>query len=200
MMHLYWAPRTRALRALWMLEEAGHPYERTCLDLKSGAHRTPDFKAINPMAKVPALQDGDTCVAESAAICAYVAECLPAAGLAPPLGDPKRGRYLQWLFFAAGCIESAFMHKFQNLTVSEVSAGYGSFDKTMAVLDEALQDGPWILGESFSAADVMIGCDLFFGIHAFKIVEPTPALTAYLERCMARPAFQRAQAIDAAGV
>ncbi|WP_158811888.1 glutathione S-transferase family protein [Beijerinckia sp. L45] len=198
MMQLYWAPRTRSLRALWILEEAGVPYERIRLDMATGAHRTPAFKAINPMAKVPALRDGDVCVAESAAICAYVAERVPAAGLEPPRGDPKRGRYLQWLAFAAGCVEAAFMHKFQNLTVSEVSAGYGSFDKTMAVLDEALRDGPWILGGSFSAADVMLGCDLFLGVHVFKIVEPTPAFSAYLERCLSRPAFQRAQAIDAA--
>lgn len=200
MMQLYWAPRTRSLRALWMLEEAGAPYERIRLDMATGAQRTPEFKAINPMAKVPALQDGAVCVAESAAICAYVAERVPGAGLEPPRGDPKRGRYLQWLAFAAGCIEGAFMHKVQNLTVSEVSAGYGSFDKTMAVLDEALHEGPWILGDSFSAADVMIGCDLFFGVHVFKIVEPTASFTAYLDRCMARPAFLRAQAIEAAGV
>jgi glutathione S-transferase len=200
MMQLYWTPRTRALRALWVLEEAGAPYERIRVDLAAGQQNDPAFKAINPMGKVPALRDGETCVAESAAICAYVAETVSAAGLEPPRGDPRRGRYLQWLAFAAGCIEAAFMHKFQNLTVSETTSGYGSFDKTMAVLDAALREGPWILGDTFSAADVMIGCDLFFGVHVFKIVEPTPAFSAYLERCMARPAFQRAQAIDAAGV
>ena len=200
MMQLYWAPRTRSLRALWVLEEAGVPYERICLDMATGAHRTPAFKAINPMAKVPALCDGAVCVAESAAICAYVAESLPAAKLEPLRGDPRRGRYLQWLFFASGCIEGAYLHRFLKLTVSEVTAGYGSFDKTMAVLDEALRDGPWILGDTFSAADVMVGCDLFFGVHVFKIVEATPAFTAYIEGCMARPAFKRAQAIDAAGI
>ena len=116
------------------------------------------------------------------------------------MSDPRRGRYLQWLFFAAGCIEGAFMHKSQNLAVSETMAGYGSFDRTMAVLEEALASGPWILGDTFSAADVMIGCDLFFGVQVFKIVEPRPVFAAYLERCTARPAFRRAQTIDAAGV
>jgi glutathione S-transferase len=198
MMQLYWAPKTRALRALWMLEEAGVPYERIRPDLRAEP-RDLGLLAVNPMGKVPALRDGDVCVAESAAICAYVAEAVPSAHLAPPVGDVSRGRYLQWLVFASGCIEAAFMHKFQNLTVSEVSAGYGSFDKTMAVLGDALKTGPWILGETFSAADVMVGCDLFFGINVFKIVEPTPVFSAYLERCLARPAFQRALAIDAAG-
>jgi glutathione S-transferase len=198
MMQLYWAPKTRALRALWMLEEAGVPYERIRVDFSAG--KPDDLLAVNPMGKVPALRDCEVCVAESAAICAYVAEATPSAHLAPPVGDPLRGRYLQWLFFASGCIESAFMHKFQNLTVSEVSAGYGSFDKTMTVMGDALAAGPWILGETFSAADVMIGCDLFFGIDIFKIVESTPAFAAYLERCLARAAFQRALAIDAAGV
>jgi glutathione S-transferase len=182
-----------------MLEEAGVAYERVRLDLASGAQRDPAFLAVNPMGKVPALADGATHVAESAAICAYVAEAVPAAGLAPAVGEPGRGRYLQWLFFAPGCLEPAFMHKVQNLTVSEVSAGYGSFDKVMAVLAGALDPGPWILGERFSAADVMIGCDLFFGIEVFKIVERAPAFTDYLALCQARPAFQRALAIDAAG-
>ncbi len=200
MMQLYWAPRTRSLRALWMLEEAGVPYESIRLDLVSGEHRQPAFRAVNPMAKVPALRDGDICVAESAALCAYVAEAVPGAALQPLPGDPRRGRYLQWLFFAAGCIEGAFMHKFQNLTVSETTAGYGSFDRTMTVLEEALADGPWILGDAFSAADVMIGCDLYFGVHVFKIVEPRPAFSAYLDRCTARPAFARAREIDAAAV
>ncbi len=198
MMELFWAPRTRALRVLWMLEEAGVAYERRRVDFAAGEQRGEAFRSINPMGKVPALRDGGVCVAESAAICAYVAEVVPAAGLQPPLGDPRRGRYLQWLFFAAGCIEAAYTHKFQNLTVSELMAGYGSFDKTMTVLEEALTIGPWILGETFSAADVMIGCDLFFGIHVFKLVEPRPVFVAYVERCMARPAFARAHAIDTA--
>ena len=198
-MELFWAPRTRALRSLWMLEEAGVAYERHRVDLAAGEQRSEAFRAVNPLGKVPALRDGAVCVAESAAICAYVAEAVPGAALAPALGDPRRGRYLQWLFFAAGCIEGAYMQKFQDFEVSEKVAGHGSFERTMAVLEEALEPGPWILGEAFSAADVMIGCDLFFGIHVFKIVEARPAFAAYLDRCTARPAFSRAQTIDASG-
>ena len=101
MMKLYWAPQTRAFRAVWMLEEAGRPYERVLIDIRNGAQSTPAFQVVNPMMKVPALADGAAMVAESAAICAYVAERVPEANLAPPPGDPSRGRYLHWLFFAA---------------------------------------------------------------------------------------------------
>src|SRR6516225_6145346 len=100
MMKLYWAPQSRAFRALWMLEEAGCPYERVLVDIRKGEQSAPAFRAVNPMMKVPALTDGAAAVAESAAICAYVAERVPEARLAPPLGDPGRGRYLHWLFFA----------------------------------------------------------------------------------------------------
>src|SRR5262249_34592954 len=108
MMKLYWAPQPRAGRAVWMMEEAGAPYERVLVDIRSGAQNTPAYHAVNPMEKVPALTDGDAAVAESSAICAYVADRVPEAGLAPPIGDPSRGRYLHWLFFAAGCIEAAY--------------------------------------------------------------------------------------------
>jgi glutathione S-transferase len=125
MMKLYWAPRTRSLRALWMLEEAGAPYERVRIDLSADEQKTPDFRAINPMAKVPALTDGLVAVAESGAICAYVAEAHPKAGLAPPLGDPARGRYLQWLFFSPGCIEPALLTKTANIPVDSRMASFG---------------------------------------------------------------------------
>jgi glutathione S-transferase len=200
MMKLYWAPRTRALRALWILEESGAAYERVRLDLSAGAQKSAEFRAINPMAKVPALTDGAVSVAESGAICAYVAEACPDAGLAPPVGDPARGRYLQWLFFSPGCIEPAYLTKSANITVSSLQAGFGDFDRVFDVLEAAVQPRPWLLGERFSAADVLIGADLHFGTDIFKIVPERPALRAYIDRCLARPAFQRAKAIDAAGV
>ena len=152
-MKLYWAPRTRSLRALWVLEEAGVPYERVKLDLMAGDQKSADYRAINPMAKVPALTDGPVAVAESGAICAYVAEVAPQAGLAPPLGDPARGRYLQWLFFSPGCIESAFLTKSANIPVRPEMASFGDFDRVFDVLEAAVTKGPWLLGERFSAAD-----------------------------------------------
>ena len=200
MIKLYWAPRTRSLRALWVLEEAGVPYERVKLDLMAGDQKSAGYRAINPMAKVPALTDGPVAVAESGAICAYVAEVVPQAGLAPPLGDPARGRYLQWLFFSPGCVEPAFLTKSANFPVRPEMASFGDFDRVFDVLEAAVTKGPWLLGEHFSAADVMIGLDLHFGIDIFKLVPSRPALRAYVDRCLARPALQRAKAIEAAGV
>ncbi len=199
-MKLYWAPRTRSLRALWMLEEAGVPYERVRIDLTAGEQKSAEFRAINPMAKVPALTDGPVAVAESGAICAYVAEAYPEAGLAPLLGDPARGRYLQWLFFSPGCVEQAFLAKSANVSIRPEAAGFGDFDRVFDVLEAAVATAPWLLGERFSAADVMIGLDLHFGIDIFKLVPSRPALRAYVDRCLARPALQRAKAIEAAGV
>ncbi|MGH6835214.1 MAG: glutathione S-transferase family protein [Methylocella sp.] len=199
MMKLYWAPRTRSLRALWGLEEAGVPYERVRLDLAAGDQKSAEFRAINPMAKVPALTDGTLAVAESGAICAYVAEAVPQAGLAPPLGDPARAPYLRWLFFSPGCVEQAFLAKFGNVQLRPEAAGFGEFDRVFDVVEAAVTTGPWLLGEKFSAADVMIGLDLYFGIDIFKLVPSRPALRAYVDRCLARPALQRAKAIEAAG-
>jgi glutathione S-transferase len=199
MMKLYWAPRTRSLRALWVLEEAGIPYERVRLDLSAGEQKSAEFHAINPMAKVPALADGSVAIAESGAICAYVAEVYPEVGLAPPLGDPARARYLRWLFFSPGCVEQAFLAKSYNVSVRPEAAGFGDFDRVFDVLEAAVATGPWLLGKRFSAADVMIGLDLHFGIDIFKLVPSRPALRAYVDRCLARPALQRAKAIEAAG-
>ncbi|HXW69955.1 MAG TPA: glutathione S-transferase family protein [Methylocella sp.] len=199
MIKLYWAPHTRSLRALWLLEEAGVAYERVRLDLAAGEQKTPEYRTINPMAKVPALTDGEVSVAESGAICAYIADTYPNAGLAPPIGDPLRGRYLQWLFFSAGCIEQAFLAKFGNLQLRPESASFGDFDRVFDVIEAAIAKGPWLLGEGFSAADVLIGSDIYFGMDIFKLIPSRPALRAYVDRCLERPAFARARAIDAAG-
>jgi len=199
-MRLYWAPKTRSLRALWLLEEIGAPYERVLVDLKNGGQRKPAYHAINPMEKVPALQDGEACVAESGALVSYVADKFPAAGLAPAIGDPKRGRYLQWLFFSGSCVEAAITQKFANLQMPEGSAGWGSFDKVFNVLGEAVSASPYLLGENFSAADILIASDLHFVINVFKMLEPRPEFVAYLERCQSRPAFARAVKIDSDGL
>jgi glutathione S-transferase len=137
-----------------VLEEAGVPYERVRLDLSAGEQKSPAFRAINPMTKVPALTDGTLAVAESGAICAYVAEAHPEAGLAPPVGDPARGRYLQWLFFSPGCVEPAYLTKSANVQVRPEAAGFGEFDRVFDVLEGAVAKSPFLLGERFSAADV----------------------------------------------
>lgn len=200
-MKLYWSPNTRSTRALWLMEEAGLPYERVKLDLGAGEHKRPEFLAVNPMGKVPALENGAAKVAESAALCAYVADLAPDSGLAPPIGDLDRGRWLHWLFFSAACIEPAYMQKAMGWTIDRPSlAGWGGYEAVMDVLDAAVAKGPWLLGDRFTAADVMVGTDLHFGVRLFKFVESRPNFEAYIDRCEARPAFQRAAAINAAGV
>src|SRR5450631_4380967 len=154
MMQLYWAPRTRSFSALWLMEETGQPYERVLTDISTGAQRKPDYLAINPMGKVPALKDGDATLAESAAICAYVAERYPEAKLAPPLGDPLRAKYLYWLFFAPGWVELAMVRVATMIEMNSVAAGWGDATRVFDTLDAALAKGPWLLGETFSAADI----------------------------------------------
>ncbi len=197
MMQLYWSPRTRSFTALWLMEETGAPYERVLTDISTGAQKKPDYLAINPMGKVPALKDGEATLAEAAAICAYVAERYPQARLAPPLGDPLRAKYHYWLFFAPGCIEPAMVQIATKLEMNSVAAGWGESTRVFDVLDAALARGPWILGETFSAADIAIGAALNFSVRLFKMVPSRPSFEAYLARCMARPAFQRAEKIAA---
>ena len=197
MMKLYWAPRSRSVTALWLMEETGQPYERVLTDITTGAQKTPEYLAVNPMGKVPALGDGDATLAEAAAICAYVAERYPEARLAPPLGDPLRAKYLYWLFFSPGCIEPAIVQLATKIDMNPVAAGWGEAQRVFDVLDAAVSKGPWILGDTFSAADIVIGSGLNFAVRMFKMVPPRPSFDAYLDRCAARPAFQRAQKIAA---
>ena len=197
MMTLYWSPRSRSFSALWLMEETGQPYQRVLTDISKGAQKTPEYLAINPMGKVPALRDGEATLAEAAAICAYVAERLPQANLAPPVGDPRRAKYLHWLFFSPGCIEPAMVQLATKLEINPVSAGWGDAQRVFDVLDAALTKGPWILGESFSAADIMVGSALNFAVRLFKMAPPRPAFDRYLDACAARPAFQRASIIAA---
>ena len=198
-MQLYWAPKSRSVRIVWLLEEIGEPYERVLVDIRSGLQTDPEFLALNPMGKVPVLVDGQAVVSESGAIATYLGDRFAHAGLAPAADEPERGQYLKWLFFSGSCFEGAVAEKFGNLQLPYVSAGWGSYERVVDVLEQAVRPGPWLLGERFSAADVIVGSDLHFGIDQFKMIEPRPAFSAYLDRCRARPAWQRAQAIDAAG-
>ena len=199
MMQLYWSPRSRSFSALWLMEETGQPYERVLTDLSTGAQRKPDYLAINPMGKVPTLKDGDATLAEAAAICAYVAERYPEAKLAPPVGSPLRARYLYWLFFAPSCIEPAMVQIATKIEMSSVAAGWGDAQRVFDVLDAALAKGPWILGDEFSASDIAIGSALNFAVRLFKMVPSRPSFDAYIARCVARPAFQRAEKLAAGG-
>jgi glutathione S-transferase len=197
MVQLYWSPRSRSFSGLWILEETGQPYERILTDISTGAQKKPEYLAVNPMGKVPALKDGDVSIAEAAAICAYVAERYPEARLAPPVGDPRRAKYLQWLFFGPSCIEPALIQIFTKLEVPTSTAAWGNATQVFDVLDKVLEKGPWILGDDFSAADVVIGSGLNFAIRLFKMVPARPSFDRYLDACAARPAFQRAMELTA---
>ncbi len=196
---LYWAPRSRSFRILWLLEEIGAPYERVLVDIHAGKQATAEYKAINPMMKVPALADGEARVAESGAICAYLSDKFPEAGLAPQFDDPRRGRYLQWLFFSSGGIEPAITQTFGKFEMPSGQAGWGNAQRVWAVLEDAVHPGPWLLGDTFTAADVLIGSDLHFVVNQFKILEGRPAIDAYIARCADRPAYKRALKLDESG-
>jgi glutathione S-transferase len=192
MIKLYWCPKTRAMRALWLLEEAGVPFERVRIDIRDAqAKADPEFRAASPLGKVPALVDGAVKISDSGAICAYIADAYPQAGLAPPIGDPQRGRYLQWLMYTNSNIEPAMVEKFSGLTPNRTSHGWGDYASVLETLREGLRIGPWILGERFCAADVMLGSAVYF-LDLFKILGDEPVLKAYVERCLARPAARRA--------
>src|ERR1700716_1869716 len=197
MMQLYWSPRSRSFSALWLMEETGQPYVRVLTDITAGAQKTPEYLAINPMGKVPALRDGEATLAEAAAICAYVAERYPQAKLAPKVGNPRRAKYLYWLFFGPGCIEPAMVQLATKIEINPVAAGWGDAQRVIDVLDAALTKGPWILGEEFSAADIVIGSGLNFAVRLFKMIPARPSFDAYIARCMGRPAIQRAEKIGA---
>jgi glutathione S-transferase len=197
MIQLYWSPRSRSFTCLWLMEETGLPYERVLTDISTGAQKAPEFLKINPMGKVPGLKDDKVALGETSAICVYIADRYPETKLAPALNDPKRGRYLQWLFFLPSCVEPALIQIFTKLEVPASTAAWGSATQVFDVLDAELQRGPWILGEDFSAADVAIGSGLNYAVRLFKMVPSRTSFEDYIARCAARPAFKRAEGIAA---
>jgi glutathione S-transferase len=194
---LYHASPSRSSIALWMLEEVGQPYDIHLLSLSKGDNLKPDYLAINPMGKVPALKHGDTVITEVAAICTYLADAFPEAKLNVPIGTPRRGVYLKWLFFGPGCIEPAVIDRAapRKEEARRAMLGYGDFDTTMNVVAKAVEKGPWLMGEQFTAADVVIGANIRLGTM-FKMIPERPEFAAYAARIAARPAAQRAEAKD----
>jgi glutathione S-transferase len=194
---LYHAVPSRSSIARWMLEEVGQPYDIHLLDLSKGEQHRPDYLAINPMGKVPALKHGDTIVTEAAAICAYLADAFPQAGLSVPITEPRRGVYLKWLFFGPSCVEPAMTDRAfpRKEGVRRAALGYGDFDTVMDVMAQALAQGPYLMGQQFTAADVVIGSTLRWGL-LFKLLPERPEFAGYVQRLAQRPALQRAEAKD----
>jgi glutathione S-transferase len=193
----YTNPMSRGRIVRWMLEEIGCAYETELLDYAS-TMKAPPYLAINPMGKVPAIRHGETVVTETPAICAYLADAFPEAGLAPPPGDRSRGPYYRWLFFGAGPVEAAVTNKALGFVLAEGQgrmAGYGSFEATMNALEGAVSGGDYLLGERFTAADVYLGSHIGWGM-AFGTIEKRPAFERYWARLSARPAAVRAREID----
>jgi glutathione S-transferase len=191
----YTNPMSRGRIVRWMLEEVGQPYRAEILDYATGM-KGPAYLAVNPMGKVPAIRHGDTVVTEGAAICAYLADAFPQAGLAPPLGD--RGDYYRWLFFAAGPVEAAVTCRslgFEPQPEQRRMAGFGCLDDVIDTLEGAVRGRDYVAGDRFSAADVYVGSHIGWGMQ-FGSIERRPAFEAYWERISARPAAIRAREID----
>ena len=197
----YTNPMSRGRIVRWMLEEVGAPYRTEILEY-GGSMKAAEYLAINPMGKVPALSHRGIVVTEAAACCAYLADAFPEAGLAPDAGDALRGPYYRWMFFVAGPFEAAATGKSLGLLAPPEKAGqagYGTYEDTVNALETALKNGPYVLGERFSAADVYVGSSIGWGLM-FKMLEPRPAFTDYAQRLQARPAAQRARELDDAGM
>ncbi len=191
----YTNPMSRGRIVRWMLEELQVGYRTELLDY-GPAMKSQDYLAVNPMGKVPAIRHGDTVVTESPAICAYLADVFPDAGLAPPPG--RRGPYYRWLFFAAGPLEAAVANRafgFELPADKEAMAGYGNFQLVMDTLETAVSGDGYVAGEAFSAADVYVGSHVGWGLQ-FELIETRPAFEAYWARLSAREAYKRATALD----
>jgi glutathione S-transferase len=188
----YTNPMSRGRIVHWMLEEVGVPYRTELLSFDKNEHKSPAYLAINPMGKVPAIVHRGVVVTEAAAICAYLADAFPKAGLAPALDDPARGTYLRWMFFGAGCVEPAIIDRMlQRPDASRPMAlGYGSYDATLNALEKAVTPGPFVLGDRFSAVDVYLASQIGWGMGT-KALEARPAFERYSARCTDRPAFKR---------
>jgi glutathione S-transferase len=190
---LYHNPQSRSTVAHYMLHELGVPFEIVPIDLAKKHHKTPEFLKINPMGKIPVLRDGDTIVTENPAILTYLADKYPKAGLAPAIDSPDRGAYLRWLFFYGSCFEPAMMDLALKRETPPQTGGWGKPADVLDTLSAALKPGPWLLGERFSAADVMMGSGVAYML-AFKILPERPEYVDYVARIEARPARKAARA------
>jgi glutathione S-transferase len=197
---LYHAPNTRSSATLPLLDELGADYELRHLDMKAGEQRGPAYLAINPMGKVPALVHDGAIITEQVAIYLYLADLFPEAGLAPPIGDPLRGPYLRWLVFYGSSFEPAFIDRaLKREPGPAMSVPYGDFDTMLATALGALEPGPYLLGDRFSAADLLWGSSLAL-MRGWNLVPDLPVIRAYVERHEARPSVIKAKAADAARV
>ncbi len=198
MLTLYHASPSRSSTILWLLEEIGAPYHLELVDIRDNRQRKTDFIKINPLGKVPTVVHDGCVITEQGAIAAYLADAFPAAGLAPAIGDTNRGAYLRWLFFYGSSFEPAIIDKAMKRDVGAVAMSpYGSFDMVIETLASAVAKNTYLLGDRFSAADVVMGSGLAWTM-GFGIVPKRPEFEAYVARLDARPARKRSQDKDTA--
>ena len=191
----YTHPMSRGQTVRWMLEEVGEPYETEILEYGSTMKAEP-YLSINPMGKVPAIRHGDKVVTEVAAICCYLADAFPQAGLAPQPSD--RADYYRWIFFTSGPVEAAFSNKaagWEPTPERQRMLGYGTYDLAVATLEKALTGRDYIAADHFTAADLFVGANVNFML-LFKLLEPKPVFTDYAARMTDRDAYRRARDID----
>lgn len=194
---LFHAPQTRSTGARVLVEELGADVEVVVLDMKAGENRRPAFLAVNPLGKVPALLDGEALVTEQVAVFLFLAERFPERGLAPAVGDPLRGPYLRWMAFYGSSFEPACVDRaMKREPGTRAMSPYGDYDTVLKTVTDQLARGPYLLGERFTAADVLWGGALAW-LTMFGIVERTPVVAAYVERVTARPAYRAVTASDA---
>jgi glutathione S-transferase len=193
---LHHAAPSRSSTVLFMLEEVGVPYDLRVLDLQAGDQLKPAFLAINPMGKVPTIEHDGVVITEVGAICTYLADAFPAAGLAPPVNDPMRGPYLRWMFFQGNCLEPAIVdHALKREPGNRAMMPYGDYETAVGAVEKAIEKGPWFLGDRYSAADVYVGSAIACGLQ-FKLLPERDTFKRYAARLAERPARQRAVAID----
>lgn len=192
------APQSRSRGTLALFEELGVDYELHLLDLKAGTQRDPDYLALNPLGKVPAIRHDGAMVTEQPAVMMYLADLYRQKGLAPAIGDPLRGPYLRWMVFYGSCFEPALVdHSMQREPAAHMTSPYGTWQEVLDAIVAQLTPGPWLLGERFTAADTLWGPALHW-TTMFKLVPELPPIRQYIDRVRARPAMQRAEAKDEA--
>jgi glutathione S-transferase len=188
----YFHPMSRGTTTDWMLKELDAPHEQIVVDFPAGENNSPEYRAINPMGKVPTLVDGDAVVTEVAAICAYLADKFAEKGLAPPLNSTERARYYRYLFFPGTTLEPMFSVNQLGITDYEPqSVGWGDMERCMTTVESMTPETGWALGEHFTAADVVFGGTLDFSVQFGWVEQPSPKVAAYLKRIKARPAYQQ---------
>jgi len=188
----YYNPMSRARMAHWMLEEVQAPYEIKLIDFGKREHKSPEFLKINPMGKLPAIKHKGVVITETPAICAYLADAFPKAGLAPKVDDPKRGSYLRWMFFTSACFEPAIIDRMLSRPLGDrpTALSYGSYEDTMKTTEEALTPGPFLCGDTFTTADLYLSSAIGFG-QMTKSMVLTPTMQKYMDRCFDRPGHKR---------